>query len=127
MVFVLAAEALFEIRNCIHQLALAFAAALAHEEQRTGFLMREAKAMIAMHDEVTTSPSAASVASVASGGGAGSRAGGNGDDAVTAKVESPFKVREGVVSSSVVVVSVVLVSAWVVVVSSGMGVRATFS
>ena len=74
---VLTATASFEIRNCIHQLALSFAAALAHEERRCGFLTQQAKMMIAVYDEVTTANSNAS-SSVAANSAAGATRGGGG-------------------------------------------------
>ena len=81
---VLTAAASFEIRNCIHQLALSFSAALAHEERRCGFLTQQAKMMISVYDEVTTnSTSAASTlnSNAASNAGVGiSRGGGGGGE-----------------------------------------------
>ena len=71
----LTAAASFEIRNCIHQLALSFAAALAHEERRCGFLTQQAKMMIAVYDEVTANSGSTSAAASASAGGAGASRG----------------------------------------------------
>ena len=75
---VLTATASFEIRNCIHQLALSFAAALAHEERRCGFLTQQAKMMIAVYDEVTTANSNASSSVAANSATGATRSGGGG-------------------------------------------------
>jgi len=99
VVFVLTAAASFEIRNCIHQLALSFAAALAHEERRCGFLTQQAKMMIAVYDEVTANSSAPSLSANAGpnsgiprGGNVNAGSGADDASAGTSQETSPYAV-----------------------------------
>ena len=41
-----------DIVSCFHDLSRKFGIALVHEEKRNGFLSKEAKIMLAAHDEV---------------------------------------------------------------------------